>query len=225
MVKQGRCRPGPGRARSRASAGCVAAPLASCRRSWGSVPPALARRAAAARDPAAARRGHERLARRRARRGARRRRERARRRARVPVGPGVARAAAGRGARARPRPAARLRLGLPGALGGCRCDLPGLGAGGVAERVLAAYDACATRSASRELGRAACPPSRPRGVQEQVGSVTGALGVVYPAFWVIARGRAGAGERGAAAPLPAAHATRAGSRTASSRGCASRCRW
>ena len=74
----------------------------------------------------------------------------------------------------------------------------------MAERVSAPIERLRSEAVIGELTKGGMPPERLAEFKEQVGAITQALGVVYPAVFVIAGGRAGGRERGAAAPLPAA---------------------
>jgi uncharacterized protein YybS (DUF2232 family) len=54
------------------------------------------------------------------------------------------------------------------------------------ERVLAPVERLRSEAVLAELGKGGMPPERLAEFKEQVGALTDALGVVYPAFWVIA---------------------------------------
>jgi uncharacterized protein YybS (DUF2232 family) len=56
----------------------------------------------------------------------------------------------------------------------------------MAERVLAPIERLRSDAVLQELGKGGMPPERLAEFKEQVGELVGALGVVYPAFWVIA---------------------------------------
>jgi uncharacterized protein YybS (DUF2232 family) len=56
----------------------------------------------------------------------------------------------------------------------------------MAERVLAPIERLRSDAVLEELGKGGMPPEGLVEFKEQVGELTGALGVVYPAFWVIA---------------------------------------
>jgi uncharacterized protein YybS (DUF2232 family) len=56
----------------------------------------------------------------------------------------------------------------------------------MAERVVAPIERLRSDAVLQELGKGGMPPERLAEFEQQVGELTGALGVVYPAFWVIA---------------------------------------
>jgi len=56
----------------------------------------------------------------------------------------------------------------------------------MAERVLAPIERLRSDAVLQELGKGGMPPERLAEFKEQVAELEGALGVVYPAFWVIA---------------------------------------